>query len=1853
MRATKMWIALLAFSLAGGVAKAGDPEVFVDSSNACPGAGTEADPYCSIQGGVDAVDEGGTVHVAAGEYSSVSINKGLTLLGAQAGVCATSRTLPEFFGGAPLTESFIFSGGSGVEITSSNVTVDGFAILSSVFSAGVSIEGSKEDLSNINVLNNIILGGAQIFNASQSLSTAYGIRGNAFGGSLSDLNISCNAISNIGGEFPNDAAAAPYGPNGCTSSVQGIGISLSNVEGAAAGLGASITDNSISNIADGRESFKDCFEIPGVGVRIEPNFGGGPAPAGITPSSGILLTGNSYTDISVGIEIFATSSLINELNALFDGTPLKLFNVSSGPGSPTGLAEVNEPAFGSVHKVVDPSGFPPGVAYYCTGVVFLAPEEECYQEGEPIVILINLRDQGEFIVGGEFFLFYDNTQLLFNDATPGDPDELDPNNPFDRELFQFHDVNGGPPGEGVIEYIVGSPLFGPESDGTMDANTMVRLEFTAISTGACGGVALVRFDRDHVDPPNRITTQEGAKIQPPLEDLPRVIIDGEDPVIDLTASGDKVDDACIGQVDFKAVITDDCCIEAENIRVSVLFDGGSDCEFCMSNADCGEFEPICDSQTMFCRPCQTDGDCAAPTPFCGIDGTCTDVGGPSPLQGSTVSRTDFLRRPSRFEKSSRGAAPSSLQTCDARFRPEYTVTQIDEKTVRVDGFVDVRKLRACPASVQIFVDAVDCCGGEASESTKVEVTDNIKPVIERRSTDELVVKVDPNTCRSNVEICGVLRDNCCTDSAIQNTITIQGLLVSGAATLGPMTKQIGVNPDGSVRFCATIPVSNVSSCPAVVGIRVNGMDCCGNRADEVIFTTEVFDNTPPSTGFLEVFDDKAVEDSITGDCSGTLSFEGCWSDSCCLNQSQVKVSATVVGGCGNAQDPAFSLLQKGPNTVCISGKVNVTDITCCRTDVEVLVNATDCCGNDVVATQVGTIENNVPPTILCPADIEVECFDDVPACAEDLTEFEAQGGTATGGCGTDPLVKCVSTDRDPNSDPPVFVRTYGATSCDSEQARCEQRITVTESTPPVLVSDPPTSPVKLSADVCDSTIRVCGSVTDNCCVEESGLRFTVNATNASYSFAAHDGSCEFTQVAVDRVDFCCDVLVHSLTDCPARAEITISATDCSQIPAAADVVHVVDLLDNTAPTANCPLQGEPCRVECGDPFDPAICGETFGKDNCAGEVTCGFTDDPSTLTGCNGTGTLERTWACTDSCGNSDVESVCIQGIDIVDTVGPVLTGCGDIEVKAPPGACEQTVVLTVTAEDRCLGGPVPVSYRADFGNGFELIAPFAVFPVGCTTVEACASDPCGNRTCCEFDVCVADNQDPVAKCPPDQNVGTDDGLCSAEITFSANANDNCPGASAQCDPSSPVTVSILTGGCMNSAEVCCDATDASGNTDECCFNISVRDDEAPQVFCPLDITKAVDAGTCETIVTENDGFIVSALDNCGDPDLVCRDDFGNIVRAGDTFVVGSHHITCTATDGCDLESVCTFNIVIVDGVPPTPFCPDDIRGIKSDAGNCGAIVGFVATATDNCDPNPIIECDPAPNSKFDTGCTSVTCIARDGVNQASCGFEVCVEDTTWLDISVSAQAINTETNRCVSFTLFDCDSDTAHDFRLQMNFSDTGFATAKVMIPCGDWTSISAKDQFHTLRQTIFLGTDGTRFTADFTGIDTLICGDINDDNIVEVADFGGLLGDLVRSQPLYPGDTDCDDVPPPPFHTDMTGDGFVDQFDFQCLVTNFPRPLDGQCCQIGDELDGLCTPSPNFAGGAQSTRLSMTMSDLSRQVGAETARRLDVDGNGVFDMRDVVDVADTVGLVVSQEVRQAAALQDISGGVNPRSGR
>ncbi len=153
-----------------------------------------------------------------------------------------------------------------------------------------------------------------------------------------------------------------------------------------------------------------------------------------------------------------------------------------------------------------------GVPDECESVAVLTlhSDETAYPEGigATITVTVALSQSSRVIVGGQFFLKYDQTLLDFVSMVPGSA-------PFTREVYEV--VNEA---SGAITYAIGVPNG---IGGTSADTVMATITFRALVDDMCEPGVLVWFDAAHY-PPTRLTDDTAAAVSPVLGDLSPITI---------------------------------------------------------------------------------------------------------------------------------------------------------------------------------------------------------------------------------------------------------------------------------------------------------------------------------------------------------------------------------------------------------------------------------------------------------------------------------------------------------------------------------------------------------------------------------------------------------------------------------------------------------------------------------------------------------------------------------------------------------------------------------------------------------------------------------------------------------------------------------------------------------------------------------------------------------------------------------------------------------------------------------------------------------------------------------------------------------------------------------------------------------------------------------------------------------------------------------------------------------------------------------------------------------------------------------------------------------------------------------
>jgi hypothetical protein len=157
------------------------------------------------------------------------------------------------------------------------------------------------------------------------------------------------------------------------------------------------------------------------------------------------------------------------------------------------------------------------------------------------------------------------------------------------------------------------------------------------------------------------------------------------------------------------------------------------------------------------------------------------------------------------------------------------------------------------------------------------------------------------------------------------------------------------------------------------------------------------------------------------------------------------------------------------------------------------------------------------------------------------------------------------------------------------------------------------------------------------------------------------------------------------------------------------------------------------------------------------------------------------------------------------------------------------------------------------------------------------------------------------------------------------------------------------------------------------------------------------------------------------------------------------------------------------------------------------------------------------------------------------------------------------------------------------------GFGVAQ--IPVGSYNCATVDDDLHTLVSQTDVVIVGTNYSLSATGASALINGDLNDDNTINVIDWGVMV---VRIGTTAAVNTDCSTTG---FHCDFNGNGSVTDGDGSFILNSFLANGDSGC-----GLGGVLA--------ANVTKISVT--DLSKLMG-ENASAADLNRDGVVDAQDM----------------------------------
>lgn len=271
-------------------------------------------------------------------------------------------------------------------------------------------------------------------------------------------------------------------------------------------------------------------------------------------------------------------------------------------------------------------------------------------------------------------------------------------------------------------------------------------------------------------------------------------LDDTPPTITCSITGGDVDANCEKLVTFEATVTDNCCMDPNDVDVAVALTSGnatfgtpsitktlspdgktvtvtgsvlvSDLTGCPAIVELTvDAVDCCDNAAATCTATAEVNDTINPTITCAV----TSSGDVDANCESTVTFSATIEDNCCVDASAvtytTGITANATLTINS-----MTVTQVDQNTVTISGSGTVSALTGCPATVTFTVDATDCCGNVAAQCVStVDIYDNTAPVV---TCNNVTQNADAGGCDALVTLVASATDNCDTIPGSEIVFTI-------------------------------------------------------------------------------------------------------------------------------------------------------------------------------------------------------------------------------------------------------------------------------------------------------------------------------------------------------------------------------------------------------------------------------------------------------------------------------------------------------------------------------------------------------------------------------------------------------------------------------------------------------------------------------------------------------------------------------------------------------------------------------------------------------------------------------------------------------------------------------------------------------------------------------------------------------------------------------------------------------------------------------------------------------------------------------------------------------------------------
>ncbi|MBK8267071.1 MAG: HYR domain-containing protein [Planctomycetes bacterium] len=809
---------------------------------------------------------------------------------------------------------------------------------------------------------------------------------------------------------------------------------------------------------------------------------------------------------------------------------------------------------------------------------------------------------------------------------------------------------------------------------------------------------------------------------------------------------------------------------------------------------------------------------------------------------------------------------------------------------------------------------------------------------------------------------------------------------------------------------------------------------------------------------------------------------------------------------------------------------------------------------------------------------------------------------------------------------------------------------------------------------CEYPVEISGSVSDNCCIDAASVAVSFGLLNEATA-DIDTTPIATVQDGPMNVTFSATRMVSNILDCPVTVEASVTAQDCcGNVSLSNDSADVNDVTDPVFDALSLPPND--ITVECDAIPAPAVVTATDNCDTdvTVGMVT--GPSAPEAGPTCPQHYTFTRTWTATDECDN-DVEFVqTIHVQDTTAPVLSSCPSNATVECDAvPPAAvltatdnCDPSVPVTfvewvnapLLTGGALLDSPAGWGFQTQATARGNLVTGPAAPPLGVGSFQMITGPGAGSggkiwlATGNFNGVSLAD----VTALSYSTYVSTAS-LAPVHISIAINLYVDLDGNGTR-DTTlvfEPVYVVGTQGPVVQGVWQNWDALDGPGwwYTTSGAFGAQLPSPggeyKALSHYIGLFPNARISAWNADPrgvqLVAGQNGLGAPWANFDGSVDnFVITDSSGTAIHdfdpgAGISICNGSIERTWSAEDDCGNGTSCLQTLTVQDTTPPDITCPVNIT-VNADAGLCTAVVAVgSATAIDNCDDLPIISWAredlagtlSAPFSSsfagsMGVGVTKVTWTATDHCgNSSSCDQLITVNALNEVvNLEIELQGVSVPVSRCIRFigTPGACQG-TDGFATLQFVDHDSNPGTPvraivpslynplPILLPCGVYTDICAKDEQRSLLANTALTDGGTQYSGG--GLMTLMGGDTDNDSDVDINDVTFFIFRFGTADPSYACgaySTATDRG------SDFSANGNVGSEDYVFLSDNWLEFTECPCSAPfitgpGDvilPMDEVVTLQPRVNG-----KRSLSNSEMHPAVAA----KVDINRDGKFDYRDV----------------------------------